>query len=228
MSIWCSHWLLVRDLSWVATKAHAEAIHQALLHWDVVAAKPRLAEVVAGKERVLKGSQVVAAGEVPADLVMRYEPGEDEDDDEGWSTRGGWTEGTKPSAEVVVSLGQDWKLLLHDYGRDLARVTTPPLQAGKPASPFPRYPDDIADEAYASGGTPPRVEWQATSAATGLPLKKQPPYCGCFRSGVKLTWGALPDFVLEPSYAMLLPNRPFVKDLERAFGTPLVEITVCT
>lgn len=238
MGICFDHALLVRDLTWRPTKERAEAIHSVLVQWRIAHKrdKPDLFEIRGSRANKVDGKTIVKTGQLPDELVLSYPmtigdpvrevmgPFESEEE-EGFQGPGFWS--------MCLVLGRDFKILEGaDYGPVNTSVHSDISTAYRNAKSSP-----VGLSIPASWtATPPKTSVTLRDPTTGEPSKTLPDhlrtFSGVWRSGLWFDFDKVyPAFHAHGfgkgrSYGGLgrIPNREFVADLERAFGTSLLEV----
>ncbi len=219
MGISYEHWFVVRDLDWRPAKKHGEAIHRLLVDWGLVREKPKLFAVDEGHEREVQGAAVVRDGAIPDELWMRYSPMVEGEAAE--RVVGPLEEESVPEARpfiwaITVVLGRDYKIIdAPDFG---------PVSTSLVGGRRPTHAVGAIDAVAATWDQPPPpTEVAFSDPMTGDPREVPDGFVGLMRSGVIFDCDrARPEF--PRSSDSRLPNREFVRALEGALETGVIEI----
>jgi hypothetical protein len=226
MSIEYTHYFLVKDLSWCPTKAHGEAAHQVLTSWRLVTGKPDLQEVCRrpggrSSRRRVEARTIRSSGRLPDELVMAYPnvEGPPVEAVMGAAQYCGRGDVFSPSLwSVKLVLGRDFKVL---SATDFGMVSTE-LEDDEEAYDWDdgtlAIPFDAAAEEL------PRTSVVARHPLDGRPISAPDGFTGLWRSALILACGkAHPLFVQGDHPFQGVPERRFVRDLEAALGTTVLE-----
>ena len=219
MGVEYKHWFIAGNLNWTGDEDAARRVHDVLCDWGLAADAPTLYSLDGGRKKRLRG-KLGQLAQPPDNLMAEYPEIESESVAKimGPSYYPEDEIGPRYFQNIAVIIGTDFRVY-DGHETTYTEVTDPPTTKGKSIKPYSEFLPHSFDVYSADSKTaPPTTTFEVSVDGWPVPVG----FRGIWRCGLLLDCGK--DLPAMMGKKHRVPSRKFASQMEKAFGTKLVQI----